>query len=328
MVRAHVLPLKLLLAHYIWLSGPGSFFKAHKDTPRDPSMLGSLVVVLPTPHVGGALLFRHNDEEYTFDSAQGVAQSTPSSPRIAFAAFYSDVSHEVTPVVSGYRVTITYNIYLEEDPDHNMITKCSHIYSDGLHSVFKALLDDHSTLSGGGLLAFGLKHEYAIKTTSKIGEDFIPLDYLETSLKGSDAVLWKVCTELRLDVELNMVYYAKDYRSTIWVLCPGYSTATYAEEQEMCDVLKQNGGKFITPRRRSRWDEIQRTFVDEPPDVEVTWATRPLQPNVKKIESRYDAYGNEPTTGYTYSSIVLIVTIPAAGTELRPAREVQMDVAN
>lgn len=29
--------------------GPGSFFKAHKDTPRAENMFGSLVVVYPTP---------------------------------------------------------------------------------------------------------------------------------------------------------------------------------------------------------------------------------------------------------------------------------------
>ncbi|KAF9475370.1 hypothetical protein BDN70DRAFT_996465 [Pholiota conissans] len=39
--------------------GPGSFFKAHVDTTRSDTMFGSLVVVLPTPHAGGSLLFMH-----------------------------------------------------------------------------------------------------------------------------------------------------------------------------------------------------------------------------------------------------------------------------
>ncbi|KAF8137842.1 hypothetical protein K438DRAFT_2120282 [Mycena galopus ATCC 62051] len=35
--------------------GKGSFFKAHKDTPRGENTFGSLVVVFPASHVGGAL---------------------------------------------------------------------------------------------------------------------------------------------------------------------------------------------------------------------------------------------------------------------------------
>ena len=49
--------------------GPGSFFKAHKDTPRGENMFGSLVVVFPTRHEGGALQLRHKGQEWTFDSA-------------------------------------------------------------------------------------------------------------------------------------------------------------------------------------------------------------------------------------------------------------------
>ncbi|KAF8955841.1 hypothetical protein BDZ97DRAFT_1764411 [Flammula alnicola] len=89
--------------------GPGSFFKAHVDTPRSDTMFGSLVVVLPTRHEGGSLVFRHRGREWTFDSAKAV--STPTSPHAAFVAFFSDVEHEVTPVTSGYRVTLTYNLY-------------------------------------------------------------------------------------------------------------------------------------------------------------------------------------------------------------------------
>jgi len=33
----------------------GSFFKPHVDTPRSDKMFGSLVIVFPSPHEGGAL---------------------------------------------------------------------------------------------------------------------------------------------------------------------------------------------------------------------------------------------------------------------------------
>lgn len=91
--------------------GTGSFFKAHKDTPRGENMFGSLVVVFPTRHEGGALHLRHKGEEWTFDSA--ALTSAQEDPSIAYIAFYSDVEHEVSVVNSGYRVTLTYNLYFD-----------------------------------------------------------------------------------------------------------------------------------------------------------------------------------------------------------------------
>nr|VWO98178.1 Acetolactate synthase (EC [Ganoderma boninense] len=94
--------------------GKDAFFKAHVDTPRSELMFGSLVIVFPTPHEGGALKLRRaagNGEgetsEWTFDSSALLAQQ--EHPSIAYVAFFSDVEHEVMPVTSGHRVTITYN---------------------------------------------------------------------------------------------------------------------------------------------------------------------------------------------------------------------------
>ncbi|KAJ3533048.1 hypothetical protein NM688_g7337 [Phlebia brevispora] len=46
--------------------GEGSFFKPHRDTPRSEAMLGTLVIIYPTRHEGGALIFRDGNEEWTF----------------------------------------------------------------------------------------------------------------------------------------------------------------------------------------------------------------------------------------------------------------------
>ena len=80
-------------------------------------MFGSLVVALPTKHVGGTFPLRHNDREWVFDSAKLVSpQNTESPPsRAAFVAFFGDIEHEVTKVESGYRVTLSYNIYFGDD---------------------------------------------------------------------------------------------------------------------------------------------------------------------------------------------------------------------
>jgi hypothetical protein len=68
-------------------------------------MFGSLVIVFPTQHEGDSRKFRHGGREWTFDSAAMVKRQ--KDPTIAFAAFYSDIEHEVTPVTSGHRITLT-----------------------------------------------------------------------------------------------------------------------------------------------------------------------------------------------------------------------------
>src|SRR4051794_28936805 len=75
-------------------------------------MVGSLVIVFPSHHTGGILVMRHGGQGGEFDS--GALLQSASSPSIGYAAFYSDVEHEVLPVTAGHRVTITYNLYYHQ----------------------------------------------------------------------------------------------------------------------------------------------------------------------------------------------------------------------
>ncbi|EEB96184.1 hypothetical protein MPER_04725, partial [Moniliophthora perniciosa FA553] len=70
----------------------GAFFKAHQDTPRAENMFGSLVLVFPTPHEGGNLILTEEGQQWTFEA---------------------DTMHEVQPVTSGARITLTYNPYFD-----------------------------------------------------------------------------------------------------------------------------------------------------------------------------------------------------------------------
>ena len=75
-------------------------------------MFRSLVIVFPTLHEGGALLLRHRGHEWIFDSGQALAAK--DTPSIGYAAFFSDIEHEVAPVTSGHRITLTYNLYFDD----------------------------------------------------------------------------------------------------------------------------------------------------------------------------------------------------------------------
>ena len=76
-------------------------------------MFGSLVVFYPTSYQGGALVFRHDDKEYSFDASAAMTEN--DGPCVASATFFSDLDHEVAVVNSGYRLTITYNLFFDLD---------------------------------------------------------------------------------------------------------------------------------------------------------------------------------------------------------------------
>lgn len=82
----------------------GDFFVEHRDTEKAPGMFATLVVALPSPHEGGALVIRHEGREARVDLSGddlGVAR---------WAAFYADCSHALEPVREGYRVALVYNL--------------------------------------------------------------------------------------------------------------------------------------------------------------------------------------------------------------------------
>lgn len=95
-VRAE--PYKLLLYE------KGSFFKRHKDSEKAPGMVGTLVICLPSKHEGGDVYLSHAGKTRVF------ATSKPSTFDLTALAWYSDVTHEIKEISSGYRLVLTYNI--------------------------------------------------------------------------------------------------------------------------------------------------------------------------------------------------------------------------
>jgi hypothetical protein len=73
--------------------GKGSFFKSHVDTPRSEKIFGSLVAVFPTFHEGGALLLRHHDHKWIFDSGQVLAGAANNQLSIGY---WNTVRHAPT----------------------------------------------------------------------------------------------------------------------------------------------------------------------------------------------------------------------------------------
>lgn len=282
--------------------GPGSFFKAHVDTPRSDEMFGSLVVVLPTVHEGGSLVFRHNGQERTFDTAREV--SSHEFPRIAFVAFYSDVEHEVSVVTSGYRVTLTYNLYLTNYPSVKSGLGIG-LDREVVEKMKTALepLPDLELFSQGGLLAFGLSHKYPFNPNTTALED------IQGRLKGSDAQTWSLCKALSLNVSLKAVYHAEEgYYKEMALTClldhfadldPELIDGKIVEENILDHLRENHKGIWFYDVEGCTWNEYE-----VPP---ILWVKPRGKSNT--FQQVYMAHGNEASPDHAYGEVCLVAEI-------------------
>ena len=277
------------------LKDTGSFFKPHKDTPRAENMFASLVIVFPTPHEGGSLILRHKGQKWTFNP------TFLGKSEIGYIAFYSDVKHEVLPVTSGYRVTLTYNLYFKNDETESKVDLSNSLTASRvLDTPFKAalqeLLNDSSFLLEGGRLGFGLYHQYPYNT-----KRCTSLRNIIKFFKGSDATLYRVCTDLDLEANVRVLYSEPWSKSQVLFNCFVHVGGEIREN--IINLLRdQHGGEVI------RRDEDDRDRENKDGDVpELVWATPKTRFN--RLTENYIVYGNEHSAADLYGDICLIVEI-------------------
>lgn len=123
------------------------------------------------------------------------------------------IEHEVTPVISSHRVTLTYNLYFDDDGPvfandtipgqlSSPMTRASNEVA--FREAFNSLLANPEFLGEGGTLAFGLRHVYPIKKSLK---------HVYNVLKGSDAVVYRSARALGFEPVLYLYYEAELYES-------------------------------------------------------------------------------------------------------------------
>ncbi|KAM0201319.1 hypothetical protein ACHAPI_002196 [Fusarium lateritium] len=135
--------------HKLLLYEPGSFFKSHKDSEKEQGMIGTLVVCLPSQHEG-------SDVHLSFGS-QAISYSTAPTSKfdLTSISWFSDVTHKVTTLISGYRLVLTYKLFVVgEDP-----LSASTILEQTDH--LKTMLNKWQTQSlGVGKVIYPLDHLY------------------------------------------------------------------------------------------------------------------------------------------------------------------------
>jgi len=162
--------------------GPGQFFKPHKDTEKTDVMIGSLVVLLPSRHTGGALRIEHGERRFE------VRRVVRRAPKIEVVAFYADCVHEVRPVRTGYRVALVYALEVRDGPTTSGKPGRTATLRRAMQAYFE------NAPRGQDKLVYLLDHEY---TARNLGW---------SRLKGADGprvrAMREVADALKLDASL------------------------------------------------------------------------------------------------------------------------------
>ncbi|KAL0575721.1 hypothetical protein V5O48_006255 [Marasmius crinis-equi] len=284
----------------------GSFFRAHKDTPRSERMFGSLVIVFPTSHTGGQLVLRHDGKEFTFDSAKVLAGSTDT---IAFVAFFSDVEHEVLPVTDGHRVTLTYNLYYSTPSTALFIPPAPLVdHTSQLNATLSALLENPEFSPKGGFLGFGLTHSYPVVPGKTKLDDLIPV------LKGSDQVISVACSQLGLNVSIKTAFEDEDWNGVKQqiLLDTAVDLSDYGQIEESWSVLFLEEGRGTLVHPYNKEPSPVKGFYRSPRSKAVTWIS-PLSDCTSGYNSAYLAYGNEASLNLEYVKLSLVAAFGPSG---------------
>ncbi|XP_055332138.1 uncharacterized protein LOC129584061 [Paramacrobiotus metropolitanus] len=294
--------------------GAGGFFKPHKDTPRSGKMFGSLVIVFPVAHTGGELILRHDGKEWAFDAGKELAAT--ARPSVGYVAFYSDVEHEVAPVQSGHRVTLTYNLYFGDNaektlPQSEAVRQQEKEFKKGLEQ----LLADPLFLPHGGFIGFGLQHEYPLSADTAAAS-------FAGRLKGNDAVMERVCEQLGVPIELKIFTrtwniegepsggYPDSEMEVLTDKVIDFSEKQEVPSHEMTNMLREEGAVFL-PHVHRRYARAGAATDDPEAKNRIHWITEVTKHNTIKTE--YVAYGNQSELDHLYGSICLIAKIGPVG---------------
>ncbi|KAI0300616.1 hypothetical protein B0F90DRAFT_1810294 [Multifurca ochricompacta] len=265
----------------------GSFFKPHF---RSENAFGSLVIVFPTAHEGGALHLRDDGQEWMFDSA------------IGYIAFFSDIEHEVAPVISGHRVTLTYNLYFDDDSkptDSTLQDSYPPLATNerAFRETLEGLLENPEFLADGGTLGFSLRNIYPV-----LNARFI--DYVYDLLKRSDAVIYETFKSLVFEPKL---YLGSTEASIIdWVFdCAG----EWEEKVDITKILRSRSGMVVWHKEHDasdlKWKNPEK----------VHWVSPVTRFN--KRECTFPTYnGYRLKLDYVYGDMCLVIRIGKGGEKL------------
>ncbi|KAL8811889.1 MAG: hypothetical protein Q9200_001444 [Gallowayella weberi] len=186
----------------------GAFFKPHKDTEKEPGMFATLVVCLPSEFEGGTVITKHCGKTKVFESHSSFHHS--------YISWYADVTHEVQPITSGYRIALVYNV-INNTPGHDQSASLAIAQKQKLSNV---LCGWHRAASIEGMevpeaLVYKLDHQYTdahLKLQALKGLDRVKAEYLRETCENADICFYLASMEFRKEGSAEDDSYGGRYK--------------------------------------------------------------------------------------------------------------------
>ncbi|CAN5591932.1 hypothetical protein BH23ACT6_BH23ACT6_08530 [soil metagenome] len=274
--------------HAMLVYEQGQFFVAHQDSEKDDAMIGTLVVSLPTARTGGALVV---------EDGGGARTYRGSSTAPSLVAFYADCRHEVRPVRSGHRVTLTYNLLVEGETGAGIPAAEAAVcrLADHLDAHFTSPSEQfgHSESAPPARLVYLLDHEYTERGVSWArlkGVDAQRAALLRAAADRADC-------EARLALsEINEVWEAYEFE-------PGYDDEDDAADYDADQLLDSSIQitRWTGPAGRT---ESVAVHVNDS-EVCATTRTADLSPYASEYEGYMGNYGNTVDRWYRRAALVV-----------------------
>lgn len=282
-------PYKMLLYE------EGDFFLAHQDSEKEKGMFGTLIIGLPSHYTGGELAIRFEGKEEIADFSQPDFRY-----QLNYAAFYADCEHEVKPVTSGYRVSLTYNLIQEEN---------------------ERKIDLPSVNQSAQKLAKLFTENVARKNSRPyiilLGHQYTPENFSENNLKLNDRFRAKALLEAAKEAG----FYAKLCLVTSYLSgapeVDGYGYDRYEEETEMGEVYDED-------LRIEEWlpegvPALSHLYFQEE-ELITSFPLNEGEPIVKENTGFMGNYGPDIMYWYHYGAVV--IWSPEVNAKLLPLQSV------
>ncbi|GGX69149.1 hypothetical protein GCM10010358_24440 [Streptomyces minutiscleroticus] len=296
--------------HSFLVYGKGQFFLPHQDSEKDDSMVGTLVVSLPSPHTGGELIVEHAGERVTYRA---------SKQDLTLVAFYADCRHQVTPVRSGHRHTLTFNLLAEttaqeagQDAARGPVTEAARHLTEHFTRPAASRYGD-GLLDPPNRLVFLLDHEYTQRGLSW------------SRLKGADATYAATLRAAARQAGCEAVLALAEVKET-WDAYPadedpwGDDHDYYDEEESEAEDAEETSGdlgdyqlnELVDDEITLSWWTTPDATAGEPVTLPVSWhetcSATPnsrLTPHHWEYEGYMGNYGNTLDRWYHRAAIVL-----------------------
>ncbi|KAJ3331459.1 hypothetical protein HDU76_003155 [Blyttiomyces sp. JEL0837] len=311
--------------------GPGGFFKSHLDTPRGVGHFGSLVICLPTRLKGGELVLRVPET-----GVEKVIDWSSDEPEaiLKWVAFLGSVEHEVLEVKEGFRVTLTYNLYLVDECEYKTaetarepnttVAPAPSMKMDSTMSVIQSILsklnNDRGFAPNGCTLGYFCHHTYS---TDIKGPSIVGAREPQRRLLGRDLAFANVAKSLGWKTEIVPVFGKEKrygYNSDDEYNKPRNSYSDSRQTNLNHFNIEKWGTSFAAFDDFEYFEEIEEFGrLDDKGQVfeemKVVWLGE--KPHRFDYKTMVSAYGNEPAVDFIWATMVVLVKVPKVDKRVR-----------